>query len=213
MTRNLPTSAARIDEDISALAAITEPDRPYTRRAFTPMFLKGREWLTRRFEAAGLTIHIDPAGNLIGSKRGRKPGLGTIMLGSHSDTVPDGGRYDGIAGVSAALEVARALADKGIELDHDLEIIDFLAEEVSIFGVSCVGSRGITGTRPEDWLGRQSEGVTLASAIAEVGGNAIDTGRATILLLSLSCILNRVPCSKTRTSTSGWSPPLQAFPA
>jgi len=172
MTRNLPTSAARIDEDISALAAITEPGRPYTRRAFTPMFLKGREWLARRFEAAGLTVHIDAAGNLVGSRKGREPGLGTIMLGSHSDTVPDGGRYDGIAGVSAALEVARALKDQGIALDHNLEIVDFLAEEVSIFGVSCVGSRGISGTRPEDWLDRQSGGVTLANAIAEVGGNA-----------------------------------------
>ena len=172
MTRNLPTSAARIDEDISALAAITQPGRPYTRRAFTPMFLKGREWLARRFEAAGLTVHIDAAGNLVGSRKGREPGLGTIMLGSHSDTVPDGGRYDGIAGVSAALEVARALKDQGIALDHNLEIVDFLAEEVSIFGVSCVGSRGISGTRPEDWLDRQSGGVTLANAIAEVGGNA-----------------------------------------
>ena len=172
MTRNLPTSAARIDEDISALAAITQPGRPYTRRAFTPMFLKGREWLARRFEAAGLTVHIDAAGNLVGSRKGREPGLGTIMLGSHSDTVPDGGRYDGIAGGSAALEVARALKDQGIALDHNLEIVDFLAEEVSIFGVSCVGSRGISGTRPEDWLDRQSGGVTLANAIAEVGGNA-----------------------------------------
>lgn len=172
MTRNLPTSAARIEEDISALAAITEPGRPYTRRAFTPMFLKGREWLARRFEAAGLTVHIDAAGNLIGSRKGREPGLGTIMLGSHSDTVPDGGRYDGIAGVSAALEVARALKDQGIALDHNLEIVDFLAEEVSIFGVSCVGSRGISGTRPDEWLDRQSGGVTLANAIAEVGGNA-----------------------------------------
>jgi len=172
MTANLPTSAARIEADISALAEITEPGRPYTRRAFTPMFLKGREWLARRFEAAGLRVHVDAAGNLIGSRAGRAPNLGTIMLGSHSDTVPDGGRYDGIAGVSAALEVARALADQDIALDHDLEIIDFLAEEVSIFGVSCVGSRGITGTRREEWLSRQSEGVTLANAIGELGGNA-----------------------------------------
>ena len=172
MTRNLPTSAARIEADIAALAAITEPDRPYTRRAFTPTFLKGRDWLKQRFEVAGLTVHVDAAGNLIGSRAGRNPGLGTIMLGSHSDTVPDGGRYDGIAGVSAALEVARALADQDITLDHDLEIIDFLAEEVSIFGVSCIGSRGITGTRPEEWLHRQSDSVTLASAIGEVGGNA-----------------------------------------
>ena len=175
MTRNLPTSPARIAEDIEALAAITEPDRPYTRRAFTPTFLKGREWLTERFAAAGLETRIDAAGNLIGRRAGRKPDLGTIMLGSHSDTVPDGGRYDGVAGVSAALEVARALTDHGIALDHDLEIIDFLAEEVSIFGVSCIGSRGMTGQRPDEWLAREAEGLTLTRGIDEVGGHAAAT--------------------------------------
>jgi len=169
--RNLPTNPDRIAEDISDLAAITEPDHPYTRRAFTPMFLAGRAYLERRFEKAGLAIRIDAAGNLIGHRPGKKPGLGTILLGSHSDTVPDGGRYDGIAGVSAALEVARALHDQGVELDHDLEIVDFLAEEVSIFGVSCIGSRGMIGLVPEDWLTRASGHLTLAQGIAEVGGH------------------------------------------
>jgi N-carbamoyl-L-amino-acid hydrolase len=70
----------------------------------------------------------------------------------------------------AAIEVARALSDRGIELDHDLEIVDFLAEEVSIFGVSCIGSRGMTGQLPEAWLSRATEGRNLAEAIAEVGG-------------------------------------------
>src|SRR5690606_29451677 len=113
----------------------------------------------------GLETRIDAAGNLIGRRAGRKPGSGTIMLGSHSDTVPDGGRYDGIAGVAVALEVARALADKGIALDHDLEIVDFLAEEVSIFGVSCIGSRGMAGVLPQDWLSRESNGLTLEEGI------------------------------------------------
>lgn len=169
--RNLPTNPARIAEDISDLAAITEPDHPYTRRAFTPMFLAGRAYLERRFEKAGLKVRIDPAGNLIGNRPGKKPGLGTILLGSHSDTVPDGGRYDGIAGVSAALEVARALHDQHIELDHDLEVVDFLAEEVSIFGVSCIGSRGMVGLVPADWLTRTSGELTLEKGIAEVGGH------------------------------------------
>jgi len=170
MTRNLPTQEARIAEDIATLAEITEPDRPYTRRAFTPMFLKGREWLVRRFEQAGLETRIDASGNLIGRRRGSVGGR-TIMVGSHSDTVPDGGRFDGIAGVSAALEVARALQDQGVQLKHDLEIVDFLAEEVSIFGVSCVGSRGMAGVRPAAWLDRTSDEMTLREGIAEVGGN------------------------------------------
>ena len=116
---NLPVKAERIADIIEGLAEITEPDRPYTRRAFTPMFLEGRAFLDRQFKAAGLETRIDTSGNLIGLRKGRKPGLGTIMLGSHSDTVPEGGRFDGIAGVAAALEVARALDDAGIRLDHE----------------------------------------------------------------------------------------------
>ncbi|SDN80162.1 Zn-dependent hydrolase [Ensifer sp. YR511] len=174
MTRNLPGNlqvrADRIADDIDGLAGLTEPDKPWTRRAFTPMFLKGRHYLNRRFKEAGLETRIDAAGNLVGLRKG-KAGNGTIMLGSHSDTVPNGGRFDGIAGVAAALEVARSLNDAGVQLEHDLEIVDFLAEEVSIFGVSCIGSRGMLGLRPSEWLERQVEGVTLAEGIRSVGGN------------------------------------------
>ena len=168
---NLPVDPARIAEVIDGLARLTEPGRPYTRRAFTALFPAGRDFLLEKFRAAGLETRIDAAGNLIGRRAGRKPGSGTIMLGSHSDTVPDGGRYDGIAGVAVALEVARALADKDIALDHDLEVVDFLAEEVSIFGVSCIGSRGMAGVLPQDWLSRESNGLTLERGIREAGGD------------------------------------------
>ena len=167
---NLPVDPARIADVIDGLAGITEPGRPYTRRAFTALFPAGRAFLEERFRAAGLETRIDAGGNLVARRPGRKPGLGTIMLGSHSDTVPDGGRYDGIAGVAVALEVAQALADQGVELDHDLEVVDFLAEEVSIFGVSCIGSRGMAGVLPQDWLSRQSGGLTLEQGIRDVGG-------------------------------------------
>lgn len=168
---NLPVDPARIAAVIDGLADITEPGRPYTRRAFSALFPDGRAFLAERFRAAGLETRIDAAGNLIGRRSGRVPGLGTIMLGSHSDTVPDGGRFDGIAGVAAALEVARALADRGTELEHDLEVVDFLAEEVSIFGVSCIGSRGMAGVLPEEWLARESGGLTLGEGIRQAGGD------------------------------------------
>ena len=171
--RNFATSPARISEDIESLAGITEPDRPYTRRSFTPMFLRGRDWLRRRFEAAGLETRIDAAGNLLGRRAGQQPGRGTILLGSHSDTVPAGGRFDGIAGVSAALEVARALRDRGTELQHDLEVVDFLAEEVSAFGVSCIGSRAMMGLLPDDWLVRESDGRSLREGIGDSGGDPL----------------------------------------
>jgi beta-ureidopropionase / N-carbamoyl-L-amino-acid hydrolase len=174
---NSPIRAERIGADIDALAAITEPGRPYTRRAFTPIFQEGRRWLERALREVGAVTQIDAAGNLLGVVPGQRPELGTIMLGSHSDTVPDGGRFDGIAGVIAALEVARALQDQGVVLTHNLEIVDFLAEEVSIFGVSCIGSRGMSGTRPREWMARESEGITLERGIAAVGGNPYATAQ------------------------------------
>ena len=168
---NLPVDARRIAEVVDGLARLTEPDRPFTRRAFTPLFLKGRAFIAQRFEAAGLETRIDTAGNLIGRRKGKKPALGTIMLGSHSDTVPEGGRFDGIAGVAAALEVARSLENAGVELEHDLEIVDFLAEEVSIFGVSCIGSRGMAGLVPDEWLERSRGELTMRQGILDAGGD------------------------------------------
>lgn len=176
MRRNLLVDAERIAADIDALAAITEPGRPYTRRAFTPLFLEGRAYLEKRFKSAGLETRIDENGNLIGRRPGNGSGRGVLMLGSHSDTVPEGGRFDGIAGVIAALEVARSLADQGITLNHDLEIVDFLAEEVSIFGVSCIGSRGMANMRPPEWLERRAGDLTLEDGLGMVGGSPHASG-------------------------------------
>jgi beta-ureidopropionase / N-carbamoyl-L-amino-acid hydrolase len=155
-----------------ALAAITDPETPYTRRSFSALFLKGREWLARRFGEAELEVRIDAAGNLIGRREGAEPGLKPIMLGSHSDTVPSGGRFDGIAGVIAALETARSLKDAGIALRHTLEVVDFLAEEPSEYGLSCVGSRGMVGALDADMLALKApNGESLASALRRVGGD------------------------------------------
>jgi beta-ureidopropionase / N-carbamoyl-L-amino-acid hydrolase len=161
MRSELPVDADRLWDDIMALAAITDPENPYTRRSFSALFLKGREWLAQRFGEAGLEVRIDAAGNLIGRREGAEPGLETIMVGSHSDTVPSGGRFDGIAGVIAALEIARSLKNAGIVLRHPLEVIDFLAEEPSEYGLSCVGSRGMVGALGEP----------LASALRRIGGD------------------------------------------
>jgi N-carbamoyl-L-amino-acid hydrolase len=117
---NLPLDADRLWSDIMASAEITDPARPYTRRSFTQLFLEGRALLAQRFVEAGLTTRIDAAGNLIGRIEGRDPALGAIAVGSHSDTVPSGGRFDGIAGVATGLEIVRALRDSGTRLDHTL---------------------------------------------------------------------------------------------
>ncbi|HEY3852232.1 MAG TPA: Zn-dependent hydrolase [Steroidobacteraceae bacterium] len=158
--------------DLMALGAITEPSRPYTRRAFSPLFDEGRAWLTGRMREAGLATHVDAAGNLIGRRGGKQPSLPAIVVGSHSDSVPSGGRFDGMAGVVAGVAIARALGEHGIELEHPLEVIDFLAEEPNEFGLSCVGSRGITGCLTAEQLTlKNPKNETLAAAVARVGGD------------------------------------------
>lgn len=170
------TSATAVDadrfwKDLMAIAEFTLPDLPYTRRSFSPLFLKGRQWLTERMTEAGLAVTIDPAGNLIGTLAGTEPGLGTIMIGSHSDTVSGGGRFDGVAGVIAALEIARTLKQHGYKPRHNIEVVDFLAEEPNDFGLSCVGSRGMSGFLDDTMLAYKAPGgETLAQGITRVGG-------------------------------------------
>jgi len=169
----------RLWDDLMQLAQITDPGKPYTRRSFSPLFDQGRRWLRERFEAAGLETRIDAAGNLIGRRPGTDPQAPTIMVGSHSDSVPSGGRFDGPAGLLAALEIARAFSDKGIVLQHGLEVIDFLAEEPSEFGLSCIGSRGMAGVLDDAMLDyRDPSGETLAQAIDRVGGHVAALGTA-----------------------------------
>jgi beta-ureidopropionase / N-carbamoyl-L-amino-acid hydrolase len=172
---NLPLDADRIWADVMGLAGITDPARPYTRRSFTALFQEGRAWLAQRFADAGLSTRIDAAGNLIGRLEGSNPALGVIAIGSHSDTVPAGGRFDGIAGVATGLEIVRAFRDAGLRPQHSIEVIDFLAEEPSEYGLSCIGSRGISGWLDDKMLDlREPGGEKLRDALRRVGG---DPGR------------------------------------
>ena len=161
----------RLWRRIETLSGITDPERPWTRRSFTARFLEGREWLAAEFREAGLETELDAAGNLIGLLAGADPSLKPILIGSHSDTVPSGGRYDGILGVLAALEVAQSFSERGDRLRHTLEVVDFLAEEPSEFGLSCIGSRALAGTLSEEHLAMtRPDGMTLREGIAFVGG-------------------------------------------
>jgi N-carbamoyl-L-amino-acid hydrolase len=178
-SRDPQIDAAKLWSDLMALGDITEPDRPYTRRSFSARFLDGRDWLRRRLTEAGLTVRLDAGGNLIGRLPGQDASAGTLMIGSHSDSVPSGGRFDGMAGVIVALEIARALADAGRKLRHSLEVVDFLAEEPSDYGLSCVGSRAMAGRLSADMLiYRNAQGETLAAAIDRIGGNVAQLASA-----------------------------------
>ncbi|WEK51364.1 MAG: Zn-dependent hydrolase [Candidatus Kaistia colombiensis] len=173
MRTNLPIDETLLWDDLMSLAELTEPGRPWTRRAFSHMFLEGRAFVARRMREAGLAVRLDTAGNLIGRREGRLPGHKAIVIGSHSDTVPDGGRFDGTAGVMAGIAVARSLQQDGTELDHPFEVIDCLAEEVSIFGLSCIGSRAIAGLLTPEQLERPEpdHGEVLRDAINRMGGD------------------------------------------
>lgn len=152
------------------LAQLTEPGRPWTRRAFSAEYARGRGWLSEQMRSLGLEVSIDAAGNLIGRLPGAASCSGTIMIGSHSDTVGGGGRFDGIAGVIAGLEIVAALEDGARPLRHSLEIVDFLAEEPNEFGLSCIGSRGMSGALEPDMLTRtNAAGVSLREGLIAVG--------------------------------------------
>jgi beta-ureidopropionase / N-carbamoyl-L-amino-acid hydrolase len=145
----------------------TEP--PYTRRAFTEIYKLARAWLNKEMKTAGLKVQLDAGANLIGRREGKRPEA--IVLGSHIDTVVGGGRFDGIAGVLAALEVAQTLFENEQELAFALEVVDFLSEEPSDYGASCVGSRAWAGTLSQDMLQQTNQaGETLEAAIKRMGG-------------------------------------------
>jgi beta-ureidopropionase / N-carbamoyl-L-amino-acid hydrolase len=173
-------SAERLAADLRALEAFTRPDRPYTRRAFSDEDRAARQWLTGRMAEAGLAPAVDAAGNQIGRRAGRAPGP-ALVIGSHLDTVEAGGRFDGIAGVLAGLEVARALDAAGHRLAHAFEVINFTCEEPSDFGLSTIGSRAMSGKLDAATAARlrDRQGRSLADAVDSVGGrgSALDSAR------------------------------------
>ncbi|PAP92061.1 M20 family metallo-hydrolase [Mesorhizobium wenxiniae] len=169
--------AVRIDEKrlaarLKRLSEFTEPGRPWERTAFSDLHLKAREWLKGEMSASGLETNIDAGGNLIGRLHGTSNGLGALASGSHSDTVPAGGRFDGALGVIAALEVASAMRDAGHRLRHPFEVIDFLAEEPNQYGLSCIGSRAMAGELSHEHLDfKAADGTTLGQGIRRMGGD------------------------------------------
>jgi beta-ureidopropionase / N-carbamoyl-L-amino-acid hydrolase len=168
----LTSNVTRIQSDIEKLAELTDPEKPgWTRRPFTPWYYQGREWLKNQMLAIGMEVKIDAASNLIGRIPGTNPELPPIMIGSHTDTVTGGGRFDGIIGVIGGLEIARMLKETGTTLQHPLEIVDFTAEEPSEFGISTIGSRGMVDNLPKEMLERRDpSGLALRVGIRDAGG-------------------------------------------
>jgi len=177
--RKITPNAGRMQAAIEALARLTTPEQPYTRRSFTPLYRQGRELVASWMREAGLEVSLDQAANLIGRRSGSVSGLVPIAIGSHTDTVPGGGRFDGIIGVVAAIEIARCLNEEGIALRHPLAVMDYLAEEPSEFGISTIGSRAMAGAlSPEHLRLTDPAGRTLAEGIRQMGGDPEHIGEA-----------------------------------
>ena len=171
MDQFIKLNKKRIWQRLDKLAKFTLPKRPWTRRAFTEQYAQARDWLRKEMKLAGLATRLDAGANLIGSSKGSDPKLGILATGSHIDTVMDGGRYDGILGVVASLEAAQAILESGIKLHHTLEVIDFLSEEPSDYGISCIGSRAMSGNLSKEHLNfTNPSGESLSQAIQRVGG-------------------------------------------
>jgi hydantoinase/carbamoylase family amidase len=120
-------------------------EKGITRVAYTGIEQACTHAFMRMCKAEMMEIKMDPCGNIIARREGKIKGLPPVVMGSHLDTVYQGGKYDGVVGVTAALEVIKRLNEKGIVTDHPIEIISFACEESSRFGISTVGSKAMAG--------------------------------------------------------------------
>lgn len=169
------TRTTHILSRIDALAAISEDasGATVTRRFGTPAFVRGRDLVQGWFEAAGLATRLDGIGNLRGRLASSRPGAKTFVLASHIDTVVNAGKYDGPLGVLMGLNLVESIIHQGLELPFHLELIAFSDEEGVRFHTTYLGSKVVTGAFEPALLQRtDAEGITLAQAIADMGGNA-----------------------------------------
>lgn len=142
-------------------------DGGVSRPAFSEADLEAREYVRELMGAAGLETRVDAAGNLLGRRPGSEAGLPPLMAGSHVDSVPQGGRFDGPLGVLAAVESARTLEEEGISTRHPLEVVVFSNEEDGK-----TGSRAMAGEVEPDELDRvTNSGRTIREGMRLQGGD------------------------------------------
>lgn len=163
----LRVNSGRLNQTLSSLQDFGRAESGGSDRvAYSAANRDALRWLARLLQSAGMMTHIDPAGNLVGRIEGRKA-LPPLVTGSHIDTVPNGGHYDGNVGVMAAVEVARSLHDAGQVLDHPLEVIVWSNEEGGK-----TGSRSINGSVSSAELSLPSLGQrNLGEGMRFLGGN------------------------------------------
>jgi N-carbamoyl-L-amino-acid hydrolase len=169
--------SGRVQEHLTELAhfGANREEGGVSRVAFSDADVAGRTYVRRLMEGAGLEVRIDAAGNLIGRREGTDRKLPAIVVGSHTDSVPHGGNYDGDVGVMGGIEVAQQLRERHVTLRHALEVVDFTDEEGGL-----VGSRAMAGELSPATLDLvNSSGRSVRDGIRALGGDpdAIGTAR------------------------------------
>jgi beta-ureidopropionase / N-carbamoyl-L-amino-acid hydrolase len=173
----LTINGDRLNANIDRLAKVgKQPSGCISRLAFTPEALQSRYLIQQWMVDAGMTTRIDAAGNLIGTYSGAIKNLTALATGSHIDTVPSGGRFDGVLGVLAGIEVVRTLHENDLRLNHPIEVIAFTDEENTMIGCQAIAGTVLTD-EPERY--RSKMDLPIQACLESIGGNwdAITTAK------------------------------------
>lgn len=175
MYKDLRINSERLNNRIMELAKIgATPAGGVNRVAFTKEDIQGREFIIALMKKNGLAVTIDEAANITGTLKGGNPNLPPILFGSHIDSVPNGGKYDGPLGVLAAIECIEVLLENNITPNHPLQVVVFTNEEGGL-----TGSRGMTGQLDDNALSMLSQsGKTVRQGVLDLGGNPDDLQKA-----------------------------------
>jgi N-carbamoyl-L-amino-acid hydrolase len=161
----------RLEQSIEELGRIGQTPRGgLTRLALSDEDKRGRDWMVGRMREAGLSITVDQMGNIFGQRAG-DPGLPPVMMGSHVDSVPTGGRYDGQLGVLCALEVIRSLNDAKIRTRHPVTLAIFTNEEGARFQPAMIASGVMAGkiALEDAYNARDKDGIRLVDELERIG--------------------------------------------
>ena len=167
---------ARLEKRIGELSAIGGSGTSVTRLGLSPEEQRARDLIGGWLRARGATVWRDPAANVYG-RFGGAAGVGVaerdsaaILVGSHIDSVPEGGRFDGALGVLCAVEAVEALLDDGVRFRRPVEVVGWCDEEGARFGIGLFGSSAAFGRLPEGAAQRADRGgVTIADALRAIG--------------------------------------------
>lgn len=164
--------ANRIQKDLEELAVFNAtPDQGCTRLPFTKEARQAADYIKTLMADAGLKVREDEAGNVIGVLEGEDPQAPALVVGSHYDTVINGGIFDGLAGIVTGIEIARLLKENGVQLKRNFTVIGFNDEEGMRFGTGYFGSKAILGQITIEDLHRykDKDDVSIYEAMKEYG--------------------------------------------